>query len=153
TLNVGSQFVQSAGSAILDGGSLAGQMNIQGGVLKGTGTITGTVVNGGQVSPGFSPGLITVQGDSTQTPPANFVAEIGGYTAGTQYDQLDVTGNVSLAGTLHVALINGNGFTPKVVDRFTILDDTGSALIRGAFDARAEGAYVSAGAGVFQTSY
>lgn len=45
--------------------------------------------------------------------------EIGGTTAGTEYDQLVVTGNAGLGGTLNLTLING--FRPKVGDVFQLI--------------------------------
>src|SRR5262249_27774974 len=78
SLYVSSPYLQSAGSTVLDGGNLAGQLDIESGLLEGSGTIFGSVSNGGQVSPGFSSGLITVQGNYTQTSTGDFAAEIGG---------------------------------------------------------------------------
>ena len=45
--------------------------------------------------------------------------EIGGTTAGTDYDQLVVTGQATLDGTLNVRLVNG--FMPNLDDRFQVL--------------------------------
>ncbi len=55
--------------------------------------------------------------------------EIGGTTPG-EYDQLNITGDAVLAGTLEVQLING--FTPTVGDVFTFL--TVGGLQTGSFD-------------------
>ncbi|MCP4450705.1 MAG: hypothetical protein GY809_04540, partial [Planctomycetes bacterium] len=60
------------------------------------------------------------------------VIEIGGLTPGpgdpvdNGYDQINVTGDVLLAGTLNVVLING--YTPVVGHTFTFLTYTGSLL-------------------------
>jgi hypothetical protein len=144
-------YVQTAGSTILDGGSLTGPINLQGGVLKGNGTITGSVINAGQVSPGFSPGLLNLQGDYTQTNPGDLFAEIGGVVAGSQYDQLTVSGSVILGGSLHITLVNG--FTPHLADPFTLLDNRGSNPINGTFTGLLEGSTFQVGPAVWQISY
>jgi hypothetical protein len=46
--------------------------------------------------------------------------ELGGITPGSQYDQLLVSGALSLGGALDVTLING--FTPSAGQAFNILD-------------------------------
>ena len=45
--------------------------------------------------------------------------ELGGTTAGSEYDQLVVTGNANLAGTLDVSLLGE--FHPSPGDSFTVL--------------------------------
>ncbi len=44
------------------------------------------------MSPGASPGTLTITGDYTQTSAGTLAIEIGGVTAGTQFDQLAVSG-------------------------------------------------------------
>jgi uncharacterized repeat protein (TIGR01451 family) len=126
TLTVGAYF-QTGGTTALNGGNISGSLNINGGALVGTGAIVtpgSLVVNsGGVISPGFSPGTITVAGTFGQGPTGTYKAEIGGRVAGTQYDQVSA-GNLQLAGALNVSLING--FVPAVGDSFTILNCLGS---------------------------
>ncbi|MBA3484594.1 MAG: hypothetical protein H0T51_22550 [Pirellulales bacterium] len=50
----------------------------------------------------------------------NVSLEIGGVTAGTQYDRLTIVGNASLSGTLEVSLIGG--FNPAAGHTFALLD-------------------------------
>ena len=91
-------------------------------LLGGAGTINAEVNNSsGVVSPGLSPGLLTVMGGNTftQAVAGTLKIELGGLTAGTQYDQLAVSGIASLGGSLNVSLVNG--FTPNPGDKFTIL--------------------------------
>jgi len=109
------------GLIVLQGGEIiASAFNISSGeTFSGTGTIKSNVTNAGTVSPGNSAGSITVQGDYTQSADGILEIELGGTTAGTQYDQLTVTGTASMAGTLNVSLIDG--FIPQVGDSFTIL--------------------------------
>ncbi len=109
------------GMIVLQGGEIiASAFNISSGeTFSGTGTIESNVTNAGTVSPGNSAGGITVQGDYTQESTGVLEIQLGGTTAGTGYDQLTVTGTVTMGGTLNVSLINN--FVPQVGDSFTIL--------------------------------
>jgi hypothetical protein len=46
--------------------------------------------------------------------------ELGGLTAGTQYDQLNILGNAYLDGALEISLLNG--FAPSLGNEFKILN-------------------------------
>jgi hypothetical protein len=148
TLDVGSQYLQTAGSTVLDGANLYGSIDIEGGVLKGNGTITGTVHNAGQLSPGFSPGAITIAGNYTQTASGAYAVEIGGPGAGTQYDQVTVSGAAALGGILNVSLVNG--YMPHVGDTFTILHDTSGSAVTGTLAGLPDGAVLN---GLFRINY
>lgn len=89
-------------------------------LLVDSGTLAANLVNGGTISPGVSPGLITVDGDYTQQETGLLIIELGGTTAGTEYDQLVVTGTATMHGTLTVTVLPG--FTPQVGDTFFIID-------------------------------
>jgi len=71
------------------------------GTLAGDGTINGSVINNGTVSPGHSPGTLTVNGNYTQGSSGALNIKVQGATSGT-YDVLDVLGNVNLGGTLNL---------------------------------------------------
>jgi hypothetical protein len=79
-------------------------------ILSGNATITGNLTNDGTLAPGNSPGNYSVTGDYTATATAVHNWEVGG-TGSSNYDQLNVSGNVYLNGTLNVSLING--FVPS----------------------------------------
>jgi hypothetical protein len=92
------------------------------GTLTGPGTVDGDVTNAGTVAVGSAgtPGILTVTGDYTQTATATLTVQIGGPgTAGADFDQLNVCGQASLAGTLRVTLING--YTPASGDSIPVL--------------------------------
>jgi len=121
TLSVGS-YTQSAGTTVLNGGSInGGPLSIDGGALSGTGTINASVISGGQVVPGGTgaAGLLTINGTYTQTATGSLNIELGGTSAGSQYDQLAVSGKASLGGTLSVATINN--FQPVLGNAFQVL--------------------------------
>ncbi|MGB8170655.1 MAG: LEPR-XLL domain-containing protein, partial [Chthoniobacteraceae bacterium] len=90
--------------------------------LTGTGTIVGNVVNRGLFSPGNSPGIVTIVGDSLFARSGTTVIQIGGTSPGpatVDFDQIKISGTATLGGTLQVQLING--FTPVVGQQFKIL--------------------------------
>lgn len=109
--------------------------------LGGTGTISGgvTVQSGGTLAPGASPG-ITNTGNVTLNSGSTFAAEINGTTVGTQYDQLNVTGTVSLGGA--VLSLSGS-LTPSVGNTFTIINNDSTDAVSGTFSGLAEGATVT----------
>jgi hypothetical protein len=131
TVGAGSQFrilgsstyLQTAGETSLAGGTLwADTVSLQGGVLSGFGTVRGTVsvnlINAGLVDLGAPTGTLQVNGTYQQTAAGALNVGLGGTAAG-QFDRLQVTGAVTLGGTLNVSLIGG--FLPSVGSTFEIL--------------------------------
>jgi len=107
---------------------LEGAFDVQAGqTMGGSGQITMDVYNDGIVAPGYSPGKIDITGNYTQS--GTLLIELGGTDPGTGYDQLNVSGQASLDGTLQLALYNG--YRPSDGQTFDILT-FGSAL--GRFD-------------------
>ena len=92
-----------------------------GATIKGSGTLTGNLIveNGGILSLGSSPGCVAVTGNYTLQTGGTHIAEIGGTTACTDYDQLQVGGAASLVGDLEIQLLNG--FTPNSSNNFDII--------------------------------
>jgi len=88
------------------------------------------ITNGGTLNPGGigSAGLISITGNFTQTSSGTINLDFGGTAAATQFDQLAITGSASLAGTVHVSLING--FAPTDGQSFPFLT---ASLISGLF--------------------
>lgn len=113
--------------------SLAGNLDVEvysmsGGSLGGTGTINGNIaLTGGTMSVGNSPGQLTINGNYSQNANVTFVAELGGTTQGTNYDFLDVTGTVTLDGTLDVTLFGG--YQPQYLDTFDIIRSQGGNIV------------------------
>ena len=121
TLSFTGPFLQNGGQTVLNGGNLTFTLTAQlrGGALSGAGTVTGSVSNNATVSPGASPGLLSISGSYTEGPGAHLQIELGGTTPGTGYDQLSVGGTAKLAGTVDVSY--WNGFTPAPGNVFTAL--------------------------------
>lgn len=112
-----SSFLNVTGIATVNGG----------GRIEGVGTITGTRLrnSGGFISPGLSPGTLTIEGDYEQGEGGTLVIEIAGLEAG-HFDVLKVTGNASLGGTLLVKFIDG--FVPNEGDAMRMLDIGGTVV-------------------------
>ncbi len=90
--------------------------------IQGSGILAGdyTVVNGAAVAPGNSPGLLTINGDMTFGSAGLLSTQLAGLSRGSQYDALDVSGDVVISGAiLDVSFLNG--FTPTSNDAFIIM--------------------------------
>jgi hypothetical protein len=131
TLAFNGPFTQTAGLTSLNGGSITStsSFNILGGSVTGTGEIVGDILNqGGILTPGFSPGTLTIDGDYTQGPDGRLLMEIAGFGAG-EFDVLNITGTAYLDGLLEITLLNG--FLPTTDYTFDFLN-CGSCV--GTFD-------------------
>ncbi|WP_309386006.1 beta strand repeat-containing protein [Cerasicoccus frondis] len=127
TLTVGNSYANSLiledDATLLVGGTLhIGYFTscaiLSGATLKAMG-VTGYLDNvSGTFSPGASAAAVTLDGDYNQTG-GELLLELGGTTAGTDYDVLTITGEFVLDGYLTVELIND--FTPSLGDSFTVL--------------------------------
>jgi hypothetical protein len=123
TLTIGGAFT-NAGDLDINGTLVAPTIAIGAGEdLSGSGTIVGNVTVYGSTDPGNSPGILTVNGNYTQASGSFLDIQLGGTGSG-QFDQLNVNGNLSLAGTLDVFL--WNGFVPGNGNTFDILNWTGT---------------------------
>jgi len=118
-------YVQNSGETRIAGGTLiAPTVSLQNGMFTGFGTVTGALINNAAITIGGtnSAGNLQVSNGYTQTAAGVLNIEIGGVTAGTLFDRLQITGAANLAGTLNVSLING--FTPISGQNFAIVTFT-----------------------------
>jgi hypothetical protein len=106
-------------------------LDAPGSTLTGGGVIAGNVVNSGLVSPGASPGRLSISGNYTQNANGTLVIDIEGNDNSNplnlQFDFLEIMGNANLSGTLAVDL---EGYTPLQGEQFTIVD---ANTLSGAF--------------------
>ena len=133
-------MLQNSGTVNIEHGTLelsCGFVQGSGGSISGS--VSGSFSNPGQYDSGPSPNP-PVLTNYTQTVTGTLDEQIGGLTAGTQYGQIIVNGDVNLAGSLQVALVNS--FAPHLNDSFTIIDDRGSNPVNGTFTNLPEGASV-----------
>lgn len=126
----------------LDGGNVVGQF-VNHGTLQGNGTILGAVYDHGKMAAGNSVGVKTIDGDYFKVDGSKHVELDGLFNGGgnnslTEYDWLDVTGNVELAGLLDVELMAG--FELHRGNTFDILRVGGT--LTGQFDGLGEGGLV-----------
>ena len=107
-----------AQGALVVNGSIAGSALVKNGAtLKGTGTMGSVVVEaGGELSPGLSPGTITVGGLNLMS------GSKLKYELGAARDHILVTnnGNVTLGGTLDLAILTG--FDPQPGQTFDLFE-------------------------------
>ena len=122
-LQAGSLY-QYAGTTNLNGGNLAfNGITLNGGTLMGSGVITGSVTNYyGVVAPGHPLGALTIVGNYSQYPAGTLRIDLGGTTAGVNYDVLNVNGQAILNGTLIVS--QTNGFLAMAGDSFRVANYT-----------------------------
>jgi fibronectin-binding autotransporter adhesin len=121
---VGQGTVQSSNTlakAAIINGSVQGDSDTQRltftGYVKGVGTFSNATFSG-TYSPGLSPASVNLQ--NVNFGPSNtLLVELGGTTAGSQYDTVSIGGNVGLGGTLQVALLGS--FRPAHGNQFTVL--------------------------------
>lgn len=121
-------YTQSAGTTTLDGTLTAnggirfnvGSVFGNGGTLSaGTGTITDNATfNIGDTT--MAAGKEKITGKYSQSATGALDIDIEGTIAGTQFDQLTISGAASLNGTLNLDLING--FVPTIGSMFDILN-------------------------------
>jgi len=108
--------------ATLDLSDLVGGLTLGAGQsIKGGGRVLGDLVVGGTLSPGESPGILSVQG-ITFAAGSTLNMELGGTVRGGGYDALVSSGGVVLqnGSTLSVSLISN--FVPEMGDEFDVLD-------------------------------
>ncbi|MHC4995262.1 MAG: PEP-CTERM sorting domain-containing protein, partial [Planctomycetota bacterium] len=101
-----------------DASALGGEFRLVTGAMDGDGVLGDLhVFHGATLSPGSSPGTMTASSlllDSGSM----LVIELGGTGAGIQHDQINLAGDLTLAGELHPTLIDG--YVPGALDTFTI---------------------------------
>ena len=111
---------------------VANMTNAVGGTVQGNGTIvtpSNPLTNAGRLSPGNSPGLLTINGDLVMLPTSIVDFELNDITQpGINYDSIVVTGTATLAGTLDVTLAPGffpapGTQIPDVVTYTTVVND------------------------------
>jgi hypothetical protein len=152
TLQLPANYTNTAGTLRLNGGTLQanGTLAMTGGTLDGTGSLGPNSLTGGTISPGFSPGLIGFKSDLNFGPGATLVIEGNGLIPGTGFDQLSVTGVVTLGTcTLQVASLP----SVPVGTTFVIITNDGVDAVQGTFNGLAENAQITVSGQPFRIHY
>jgi fibronectin-binding autotransporter adhesin len=130
----GTTLTQDAGLTTVNGRlqaeNSAARFLLNGGTLKGSGVIEPELIqNGGVISPGNSPGTLTLTGSFTQNAGGTLLMEIA---SNTLYDQLVLSGaSNTLEGVLELQFVGG--YQPQVGDSFNLFRDGSGQPVMTAF--------------------
>ncbi|MCA8995622.1 MAG: hypothetical protein KDA80_01505, partial [Planctomycetaceae bacterium] len=114
-------------------------------------SITGTLITiNAPVAPGGSPGQLVSVGDLTFGTGSLFGLEIDGITPGDGFDQIIVTGAVTLTGA---GLESARSVTPAVGTELVIIDNDGVDPVVGTFNGLPEGAKLTINKQAFEITY
>jgi hypothetical protein len=122
--------------------------------LSGNGRIEAPLVRAaGLVSPGISPGTLTLTGDLTLERTSELLIELAGRDKGATYDFLSIGGAAAFDGLLRIAFLGGFQNSVLDTDKFTVL--TAANGLSGAFTNVASGARLltADGIGTFRVDY
>ena len=110
-LTAGGNITVGSGAVLAMDGTLTPQGGtlgvLSGGTLGGNTIVAGNMNNAGTLSPGHSPGTVTVNGNFVQQSGGTFQLQV---QSSTIFDRLFVTGSATLAGTLQVQSWAGHQF-------------------------------------------
>ena len=151
TLTPDQTFI-NAGTVKINGNQSQSPVTVaNGATLGGSGTV-GTIAANGIISPGNSPGILN-SSNVTFTATGNFTVELTGPNPGVGgYDQLNVTGTVSLA-TATLTVIPAFTTPVSIGQQFIIINNDLSDAITGTFNGLANGSLFSAGGYTFRINY
>ena len=149
----GGNTIVEAGTLVVNG-VIASNSGVEVGsdaTLQGNGAVS-HLLNFGVVAPGTSSGILS-SSDAVFESGSDLMIELGGLTVGSEYDQLDVTGEVIIefGATLSVSFIDG--FQTQAGDQFIIVNNDGTDAVLGTFQGLAEGATLIVGETLFSITY
>jgi hypothetical protein len=125
-------------SNILTLNAVSGEINTPNGIQTND-LFTGNVVVDGILAPGQSPGQLLVAGAFTIGAGDTLEIEVDEFdTAGTDYDQVVVTGTVDITGAT-LTLVDNTAAIGEIGDVITIIDNDGADSIVGTFAGIADG--------------
>jgi hypothetical protein len=156
--------VADSGTLLINGSITNGGVTVNNlSTLGGAGTIGGsvTIAGGGTVSPGAAVGLtgiLTITANVNFAAGSRFLVDINGDTAGTQYDQLKVTNNVTITpGAAPVVTFLGGttgGFGPTNGLPLTIINKLNvGAISMAGFNNAPQGGTVNIGGKLYNVTY
>jgi fibronectin-binding autotransporter adhesin len=141
----------SAGTLTVNGSQPGSSITVNGtATLMGDGVVKNLQVLG-DLRPGTGPAILTT-GDLAFTSQGDFFVELNGPTAGPGYDQVKVSGSVTLASAmLHVSI--AGGFQPANDSSFTIIDNDGADPVVNTFHDLPEADTLNIAGRPFRISY
>lgn len=140
--------IVSNGTLLLTG-SLNSSVTVAGGIFGGTGAVNNDLtVHGGVLSPGLSPGVLTVKSNFTLGAGGSLLIEIDG----TGHDQVRLTSASSVIALSGELVVNATGGLATGTT-FVILTNAGSAAVSGTFADKPEGFTFPASSYWWRVSY
>ena len=119
--------------------------------LKGNGKASSIfVAKDGVIAPGMSPGCLTT---GSLYLDGIYEFELGGLKACSEYDQIKVTGTVSISASAQLKVFGYGNFIQKKGGSSTIIDNQGKDPASGTFKGLPEGTTVKIGKAEFTISY
>jgi len=118
----------AAGASLANNGLISGNLSVSG-LLKGSGSVNGNLSLSGTLAPGNSPGSTTISGNLTMASSAVLAMEVAGDSAGSTYDQIKVSGILTLAGTLDLSTLGGL----TAGEQITLIDNISGSSTKGYF--------------------
>ncbi len=112
TINFLAGYTQNSGSTTLGPGAISvaspNTFDMEGGFLDGNGTLTADIDNYGEIKPGTTSaiGTINITGNYNSGPPSIVTVKLAGPSAG-QFDQVTITGSATLDGTFNATFLGG----------------------------------------------
>jgi hypothetical protein len=130
------------------------RVEISGGTLTGDGSINSFTSTGGIINPGTNAGTLTVTNsaffvDTVIADDTTLAINVDGASQGSEYDLLDITGDLRLDNSPNLSVIPG--YTPAVGQTFSVVEFTGT--LTGTFNNLPDGATVSAQSGGLRYDY
>ena len=146
----------NAGELTINGNQPKSAIVLNGGTLSGKGTILGVTsgtVAGSHINPVANGlGKLLLKGKLALNSTTTYDVQIGGVNFGIQFDNIDVTGTVTLNGaTLSPTIVNN--FASTVGNKYQILTNDKTDAIVGTFVGLVEGASRTVNGAKFQITY
>ncbi len=131
----------SAGRLIVTGSITSSAVTVASGAsLCGTGSLGGAVTISGSIAPGENgAGAMTVANNLAFTSTGSYECSIEGAAAGSAYDQLAVTGTVTLGNAILAMTL---AYGPTAGQTYTIIDNDGTDAVTGTFNGLPEGSRI-----------
>lgn len=121
----------SSGTLAVNGGLASTQVTVStAGTLAGTGILAGAVTVEGNLAPGSGPGVLTINNSLTLGEAATVRFELGGASVG-QFDQIAVSGALSMNGTIFLTLVGG--YNPLAGTSFDLFSGWAGSMVDNGF--------------------
>ncbi len=135
----------TAGGQLFGAGGSLGNLMVTGMLAPGSGNPCCSSTNGA--------GLLNTKNLAFNTGSSFSRVDINGATAGSGYDQIKVTGTVTIGSSVSLGLNLSSSFVPTIGQVFTLIDNDGTDAVSGTFNGYPQGAIVTLNSVNFQISY